>query len=256
MIRLPNPTRQKRVAVRDQRPDETRGWLVVTKESYWPLCYESLDRIEEARDLIGTDDKEQIADAFEKCGAWLRLAASAAMTEGKSGVADAAFAFQNVANSLRDGSSDWSDAELSDLTTLGLVVMAKSHVLRADAADQEFKAPRASSKPKDPSELVKTAEKEIARENTDRTLAQYRYDTIESQRHLTVAQTYLEAAAKAGPFSLADALTAPIPEYNPLATASQSVDYSEEELRPRIRSMSQAIAEQQTKLEKQLSQKL
>ena len=148
---------KKRVAIRDQRPDETRGWLVVTKESYWPLCYESLDRIEEARNLIGTDDKEQMADAFEKCGAWLRLAASAAMTDGKSGVVDAAIAFQNAANSLRDGSSDWSDAEFSDLTTLGLVMMAKSHVLRTDAADQEFKAPaceqqtqkskRSSSKP-------------------------------------------------------------------------------------------------------------
>lgn len=247
---------KKRMAIRDQRPDDSRGWLIISKDSYWPLCYESLDRIEEARNLIGTGDQEQVADALDKCGAWLRLAASAAMTEGKSGIADTAFAFQEAANSLRDGSSDWSDKELSDLTTLGLVVMAKSHVLRADAADQAFKPARTSSKPKNPSVLVKNAEKEIARENTDRTLAQYRHDTIEAQRHLTVAQTYLEAAAQAGPFSLDDGLTAPIPEYNPLATPSQSVEYTREELRPRIRSMTGVIADQQSQLGKQLSEKL
>jgi len=240
---------------RGQRPDESRGWFVIAKESYWPLCYESLDRINEAKQLIGTADHGKTADAFDKCAAWLKVAASAAMTDGNSGVQEAAFAFDAAANSLREGSSDWSEAELSDLTTLAFVVMAKSHVLRADSSDQNFKAQRASKTSKNPTVQLKAAAKEIAKENTDRTIAQYHYDAIEAQRHLSVAQEYLKAAAKAGQFKVDDNLMAPVPEFK-AGTVSGSAEYVDTELRARIRPMSRLLAEQQQKLRKKLSDKL
>ncbi len=245
----------KREIIRDQRPDSSRGWMVVSKASYWPLCYESLDRIEEARQLIGTDQHEHTADLFEKCGAWLQLAASAAMTEGQAGVSDVGTVFQDAADSLRIGGTDWSNAELKDLTTLGLVVMAKSHLLRADAPDQEFKGQRTVPKSKKPSAVVIAAEKEIAAENVAATIAQYEHDTIETRRHLTVAQAYLNAAAKSGSFTVDGELASPIPAYDGKEWATLE-EYTESELRPRIQLMTQFVANQQAELNKQLHEKL
>lgn len=252
-----NEPAKSRSAIRDQRPDESRGWVVVSKQSYWPLCYESLDRIETARALIGSDDRERTADALDKCGAWLRLAASASMTDGTSGVEIAADAFHDAANSIRDESSDWSDAELRDLTTLGLVLMAKSHVLRADAPDQEFVAPAKSVTAKVRSSVeLKNAESDISRENTDRRREQYLYDMIESCRHLNVAQTYLEAAGKAGSFKVSSELTRSVAEPKQNATASELVEHIDYELRPQIIALSDFLEKKQTELTKNLSDRL
>ncbi|MGB7326136.1 MAG: hypothetical protein WBD31_14785 [Rubripirellula sp.] len=35
---------KKRVIIKESRPDWSRSWVVVSRQSYWPLCYESLDR--------------------------------------------------------------------------------------------------------------------------------------------------------------------------------------------------------------------
>ncbi len=101
------PKANPKLMVRDQRPDTSRGWMVFSKASYWPLCFESLDRIKEAKELIGSDDKEQAADSFDKCAAWLNLAASAAMTDGTAGITEAAELFQDAANAYREG-TPWS----------------------------------------------------------------------------------------------------------------------------------------------------
>jgi hypothetical protein len=251
----PQTDSAQREAIRDQRPDASRGWMVVSKDSYWPLCYESLDRIEEARRLIGTDKHEQIADVFEKCGAWLRLAASAAMTEGTAGVSDVAAVFQDAADSLRAGEQEWSKAELNDLTTLGLVLMAKSHLLRAEAPDREYAGQGIVRKSKKPSAIVLAAEQEIAAENVAAAIAQYEYDSIETRRHLTVAQTYLDAAAKSGSVSADSELMSPIPAYDDQEWVTLE-EYVDAELRPRVASLTQFTIEQQASLHKKLTGKL
>ncbi len=128
-----------------------------------------------------------------------------------------------------------ADAELTDLTTLGLVAMAKSHVLRAEAPDLDFKtnkpAQKAATKAK--SDEVKEIEKEIAQERLALAIAQYRYDAIESQRHLNVARDYLEEAATEGNFTLDPSLDSPVPELTG-TTAAEMADYVADEVRPRV----------------------
>lgn len=245
----------KREVIRGQRPDESRGWFVVSKESYWPLCYESLDTIEEAQRLIGSGNQKQLADVLEKCGAWLKLAASAAVADGKSGVADVGHAFQFAGESVADGSSDWSEQDLQNLTTLGLVAMARSHVLRAAEPDENFKAQRGARTIKSPSAELNAAQRDINRGSVERTVAQFRYDAWESFRHLKVAQTYLTAAAKSGGFSVDDEMVAEIPELTVTDTYQTSL-YVIDELRPRIESMGRFLSQQQKQLRQQLSDKL
>lgn len=245
----------KREFISDQRPDESRGWLIVSKESYWPLCYESLDRIEEAQRLIGSGNDEQLAEVLEKCGAWLKLAASAAMTDGKSGVANVGYAFRSAGESIRDGSSDWSEQELKNLTTLGLIAMARSHVLRAQDPDENFQAQRGVRATKSTSAELKAAQRDINRQNVERTVAQFRYDAIESRRHLNVAQTYLAAAAKSGGFSVDEELTSPIPELT-TTNVHETGLYVMDELRPRIEAMRQFLSQKQQSFSQQLADKL
>ncbi len=250
------PSQILKARIRDQRPDDTRGWMVVAKPAYWPLCYEALDRLNEAKELIGSSNTEEAADSFEKCSSWLRLAASAAMTDGTAGVVEAADLFQEAADASRDG-KPWSSAEQNDLITLGFVVMAKSHMIRAEAPDKDFNpGVTARTKPvKNPTAEIKEIEKEIAKDRVAMGVEQYRYDTVESRRHLLVAQEYLANAADAGQFVLDPAIAAPIPELE-AKSSSEMIDFVESEIRPRIVAMKKYIAQQRSELSKKLASRL
>ncbi|NND95913.1 MAG: hypothetical protein HKN47_01135 [Pirellulaceae bacterium] len=245
----------KRPTFREDRPDDSRGWVIVTKRSYWPLCYESLDRIEEAQALIGSADKEELATAFEKAGAWLGLAASASMAEQDSMVSDVGNLFDEAAVSIANGSNDWSDAELSSLSTLGLIAMTQSHVMRANDNVEDRGSDRGSAKSKVTSKEVKAIEKEIATDKVQRDNEQYVFDAKDAQRHLTVAQSYLAAAGKSGKFDVDASLTKAIPAL----TAKNRMDttqYVEDELREKADAISKFIATKKSDLSKQLQAKL
>lgn len=236
----------KRVTVRDERPDTSRGWMIVSKQSYWPLCYEALEQIESTKALIGKGNPSELADAFEKSAAWLSLAASATNLGGQGGVQGAGDLMDEVAEELRDKDSKVSDERLNDLVTLGLVCVAKSHVIRAAAPDLEARPTKsvAALKQQPKSSTTKEIDKEIAAEKRDRDVAQYRYDTLESRRHLVAAQEYLKAAVSAGKLELKDesVLTA-VPE-PPAATAKpgELADYTDSEIRPLIKSLDTVVA--------------
>ncbi len=237
------------------RPESERGWVVVSKESYWSLCYESLDRLQETRELIGKASDEEIATALDKDGCWLSLAASAALTDGRSGIVGASELFEEAAEDRLAGGSNWSDGKLNDLVTLGLVCMAKSHVLRANQADESFKATRASANTTtEKTDDIKQIEKEINEQSIEQGIAQYRYDMTQSRRHLEVAQVYLEAAAKSGGFKVDDSMLAEIPDFANDLTPWQLTEFTDDELRPRIDSMGEFVEATRKTLVKKLSE--
>ena len=243
-----------RKVVHDERPDDSRGWTIISKAAYWPLCYESLDRLEETGKLIGNADAQELANALDKSAAWLALASSAAMTDSHSGTGLASDLFSEAAESIRTGTNKPSDADLKDLVTLALLSMAKSHVLRANAPDESFVIERASpNKTATQTAELKTASREIAKERMEGIVAQYRYDAIQSQRHLETARTYLEAAAKSGGFTVDDAISAEIPEVITTEKPAVLVEYVEDHLRPRIKSMTAFINAQRAPLVKKLN---
>jgi hypothetical protein len=188
-----------REVIREDRPDDSRGWVIVAKASYWPLCYEALDGLEETRALIGGADKAELADALEKNAAWMSLAASAAMTYDKAGITSASDRLTDAASEIRAGSSKLTDSQLNDMVTLGEVCMAKSHILRAGDADMGFKPTRAAAtQTENPSKLIKIAEADIRKDSVARDIDQYRYDLTQTRRHLDVAKTYLATAKESG----------------------------------------------------------
>ena len=250
------PTATIRKMIADQRPDESRGWVIIAKPAYWPLCYESMDRLEEAKALIGTSNGEEAGDALDKCSAWLRLAASAAMTDGTAGIVETADLFQEAAASYREG-NPWSDAELTDLVTLGFLLTAKSHVLRAEDPDRHFNpgATSAIKASKNQTAGVKEAEKDIAKDRIALAVEQYRYDTVESLRHLAVAQEYLAQAGTVGQFAVDSAIAAPIPELKATKPGDLN-DFVEVEIRPRVVSMKKYISEKRSDLTKKLAKRM
>jgi hypothetical protein len=177
------------------------------------------------------------------------------MTDGNSGVADSAIAFQEAAESLRAGSSDWSQDELSNLTTLGLLSMAKSHVLRAAAFDEDFKIRRASKASTNPSVELKAAEAQIRVANRELGEAQYAHDALEAQRHLKVAQIYAKAAAKAGNLSVDETFLVAVPDFKEDKYIDM-VEYFDDEIRGRIKTMNERLAGHHKTLKAKLDGKL
>ncbi len=210
----PNAKDKKgRVVLREDRPDDARGWIVVAKSTYWPLCYEALDRLEETRALIGGTDKEELADSLEKNAAWLDLAASAAMTNGQAGITSASNRLSEAAAEIRAGTSKVSDSQLNDMITLGEVCMAKSHILRAFDPDTNYKASRVSAnKTANPSKTVSVSEAQIRKDLVEKEIDQYRYDVNQTTRHLEVAKVYLASAKESGGLVLTEFDLADLPE--------------------------------------------
>ncbi len=238
-----------RLVIRDDRPDDSRGWVIVAKSTYWPLCYESLDRLEESRSLIGGSDQEALADSIDKSAAWLSLAASAAMTNGEAGITDASDLMQVAADAIRDGKSKLTDSQLNDLVTLGEVCMAKSHILRSGDADANYRDSRGSvNKTAKPSAVVKEAELEIRQATTEQLLDQYRYDTQQAVRHLKVAKTYLAAAQEAGGLKLDETITADLPTFTGNEKAWELTQKYDEGIRRRSQAMLQLVEQQRKAL--------
>lgn len=250
----PSPARKQ---YREQRPDDSRGWMILPKRSYWPLCYESLDRLQDTYQSIGKDDPSEVAEKLEKCASWLQLAAAAAMTDEGSGIDDTIDYCDRAAQSLRQNPDAYSDADLKELVVLGELSMAVSHVRRAALIDDGEKLSIvSSSKPANSknSKLVNESEVEIRAERRLLEQAQYRYDAIETQRHLEVAISYLNAAQKLGKFSVDPAVLAEFEAIEAMQSATELSGYVSTDLRNRIKSLKSAINPIQADYRKRLDQ--
>ncbi|GAA5505201.1 hypothetical protein [Novipirellula caenicola] len=233
----------------DERPDETRGWFVVSKATYWPLCYDALDRLEESRSLVGTGQNEKLAHSLEKNAAWLDMAGSAAMTDGHAGINSCRDRLEELAIALRNDEDVPSDQDIHDCITLGELCMAKSHVMRADAPDQaDVKIEQKPLKDKPTHASLKEAEKEIRQAQMEARVAQYRYDAGQSVRHLAVAQTYLMEAAKAGGFEVPKTIAAELPDPDSFMDREDVTEEYDEMVRPRIEEMLTFIDKQRKAL--------
>lgn len=192
-----NPT--DRPAIRAERPEDVRGWVVVSKSTYWPLCYEALDKLTEVRGQAAASDKMELAKSLEKCSAWLELAGSAAMVNEEARILTIAERMDDAAAALLDGEEGPTSREIEVLATMGELAMAKSHLIRATKDYFVHKTVKDSANKKTIADVVKEQEKEIKKARIERDRDQFRYDTAQAIRHMTVAQTYLrEAVAQAG----------------------------------------------------------
>lgn len=197
-----------RKVFRDERPDPSRGWTIVAKRAYWSLCYESLDRLEEARGLIGKGNDKQLADVLEKCGAWLEVAGSAAQLDDESEILQLGHNVSFVADELRAGTITLSDSDLQQLITRGEILVARSHLIRSNQAFREVKVKfGGETKRENRSPELVEADKEIRRLNVERAFDENLYDANQSLRHRAVAKTYMETAAKAGGFEVPESFT-------------------------------------------------
>jgi hypothetical protein len=248
----------KRMAIAEERPEDARGWMIIAKQSYWPLCYEALDRIEGVQALVAAENDEELAEALEKSSAWMMLAASAAMTDGQSGVYSAADRFQEAADAIRSKTSTMTPEQYKDLATLGLLCIAKSHVIRADEPDATFKNPAVapiSKTRKNVPATVAEEEKQIRKEKILSQVEQYRYDSRQSRRHLIAAQEYLKAAAASGGFELQEELVATIPEQTDISVGNL-VSYYDNEIRSRVKSIGDFVEAKRVALVRKLDEAL
>ncbi|TWU42586.1 hypothetical protein [Novipirellula artificiosorum] len=237
----------------DERPTFERGWFVVAKSTYWPLCYESLDRMEEARELIGKGKDDDLALSLEKSAAWLGLAASAAMTNGEEGIIACETLMNDQVDAIRRGSAPLSDADLNTLVTLGEICIAKSHLMRASAAEDSDEYDRPTlGVGKNLSPVVKEAEKEIRQAQIEARVEQYRYDSLQSLKHLEAAQNYIISAAKAGGLSLPDSIAAPLPTIENADDFTKLTDFVELEMRPRKVEMAKWVETERIRLRNQV----
>ncbi len=234
-----------------ERPEDERGWFIASKATYWPLCYEALDRLEESRALVGQGQNDKLALSLEKNAAWLGLAGSAAMTNGQAGINSCRERLEELAETLRNDKDVPSDQKIHDCITLGELCMAKSHVIRADAPDQadvEMEQAPSKSKSKATSATLKEAEKEIRQAQIEARFEQYRYDAGQSVRHLAVAQNYLQEAAKAGGFSVPKSILAELPDADSFNNRDDIAEEYDDAVRPRIEEMLAFIDKQRKSL--------
>ncbi|QDT13018.1 hypothetical protein [Planctomycetes bacterium K23_9] len=231
-----------RKAYRAERPDSAAGWMIVAKESYWPLCYEPMDCLENVQKLIGKAKPDQLADALEKCEAWLRLASSAALSTDEGYTFTAADLCQEAAQDVRSGGGTWTDEQTEKLLTLCHICIARSHAKHAeltdDAGPPRVKRPKSTLSDKGiKSYDVRRAAIEAAADKQQLARKQYRYETVEMGKHIEVAQAYLAEAAKTGELSLDKALVQEVPELKKDAVAQEMVIYLSQELRPRVQQL-------------------
>ena len=193
-----------RPTIRDERPENLRGWVIVSNSAYWPLCYEALENLTVVRDQAASPDRAALADTLDKCSAWLKLAASAAMVREESRILTIADQMEEVSVCLQDGETPPSARELQVLATMGELAVAKSHLIRATKDSAQRKTPQYLPGKKTLSAELAAEEKEIRTARLERDRDQYRYDVGQSLRHLTVAQVYLRAVAEQGEIELGE----------------------------------------------------
>ncbi|MDV6032865.1 MAG: hypothetical protein F9B45_22830 [Phycisphaera sp. RhM] len=193
-----------RPTIRDERPENLRGWVIVSNSAYWPLCYEALENLTEVRNQAASTDNAALADTLDKCSAWLKLAASAAMVREESRIMTIADKFDEVSVSLQDNETPPTPREIQVLATMGELAIAKSHLIRATKDYTERNTSKYQPNKKPVSAELAAEEKEIRSARIERDRDQYRYDVGQSLRHLTVAQTYLRAVAEQGEIELGE----------------------------------------------------
>lgn len=190
-----------RPVVRDERPDSSRGWVVVAKSNYWPLCYEALDQLEQLELVTAESNREETIDQIEKCTAWLGMAASAAMLSEKAKIRLVIQVLDGIAIQLKETKRPIDQPmldSLKTLSTMGKLAVARSHVIRAGSEQQDVIPKPKTSELGKKSKVLKKMENEAELERQELHIVQYRYDTSQSIRHLQVARTYLEAAEEDG----------------------------------------------------------
>lgn len=190
-----------RLVIRDERPDTSRGWVVVAKSTYWPLCYEALEQLEQLKLVTAESDRTETAVQIEKCTAWLGMAASAAMLTEKAKVRLVIQILDGIAIQLNetDRPIDAPMLEtLKTLSTMGKLSVARSHVIRSGSEQQDVIPNPKASELVAKSKVVKELELEAELARQELHIDQYRYDTAQSIRHLQVARTYLESAEEDG----------------------------------------------------------
>ncbi|QDV43040.1 hypothetical protein Enr13x_28920 [Stieleria neptunia] len=196
-----------RPTIRDDRPENLRGWVIVSNSAYWPLCYEALENLTEVREQAASTDRTVLADTLDKCSAWLKLAASAAMVREESRILTIADKMDEVSVRLQDGDTPPTPREIQVLATMGELAIAKSHLIRATKDPSQRKTSQYLAGKKTLSAKLAAEEKEIRKARIERDRDQYRYDAGQSLRHLTVAQAYLRAVAGQGEIELGELAT-------------------------------------------------
>ncbi|TWU55035.1 hypothetical protein [Rubripirellula reticaptiva] len=227
---------KKRAVFQEARPDWSRSWVIVSRQSYWPLCYESLDRTQEAAELIGKNKPQELSAALEKVSAWLKLSASAANTDGEEGIIDASELVDDAVESIENKDKKFSDEQLKSLLTLACTATAKSHVLRATNFDDDTRARRwARNTNGKPAATKEEAElrKEIAKELVEKGREQYSHDTEQSYRHIVVAQAYLAAAEEMGGVKISADLMNAFEPLKPGVKAYEMANYFDDEITAR-----------------------
>ncbi len=231
---LGSPDSKGRMVYREETPDASRGWSIVTKTGHWSLAFDPHDHLEKAHALIGKSNPEALADALEKFSAWVRVAYAADIIDEPSGAVTAMDMCVEATESLRSGSQAWNDENLTRLIAISHLAMAKSHLLKA--ASIEDTAPGQSSPGRTPldSDTVREAAIEIHRIKQQLAVEQYRYDNRDAYRHLTVARVYYQTACQVSGMAdeLPDFVTLEVPPNS--GTAFESVQYYHELIRPRM----------------------
>ena len=197
----------QKVKIHDDYPEDNRGWVIVARASYWPLCYETLERVEDTRSLIGGSDNETLADSLERCAAWLQLAASAAMVDDEAPIYSISERMEDESEAIRAGKPELSVEQLQLVLSRGELAIAKSHVLRSIKIPRETVEPFGGIK-KSSSKLasVVEAERDLRQARIEHALEQLRYDLGQSFKHLQVARVYLKTAGEKSDLDVASLL--------------------------------------------------
>ncbi|QEG01838.1 hypothetical protein Mal15_59190 [Stieleria maiorica] len=236
-----------RPTIRDERPENVSGWVIVSKSSYWPLCYEALENLTKVREQAGSSDKAALSATLDKCSAWLQLAASAAMVKEEARIMKIADTMDEVSTSLQDNDSAPSSREIEVLATMGELAVAKSHLIRATADYVHHKTAKTPAAKKGVSANIVAEEKEIQKARMERDRDQYRYDTGQSLRHLTVALAYLRAVAEQGEIELGEFATETVEPLSGTENASDLVN-KDKEIRDFVERLMAFIEAQQVRL--------
>ncbi|MCS7465927.1 hypothetical protein NZK35_04480 [Stieleria sp. ICT_E10.1] len=193
-----------RPTIRDERPENLRGWVIVSNSAYWPLCYEALENLTQVRNQAASTDNAALVGTLDKCSAWLKLAASAAMVREESRIMTIADKIDEVSVCLQENETPPTPREIEVLATMGELAIAKSHLIRATQDFPQHKTSQYQPTKKPVSAELAAEEKEIRSARLERDRDQYRYDVGQSLRHLTVAQVYLRAVAEQGEIELGE----------------------------------------------------
>lgn len=183
----------------DQSIVTESGWTLVTKPSFWPLCYESANRFDAVMQQLDGGDRLTLARDLERVATWLRMSQQCGLSDAASGIGGVITSLTEVSHAMREGKTTGAQQRIRDVIVDGYLCIAKSHLIRASEFDNNWIAPppRSSDYSRSPlARVLREIEFEIEAERVARGLLQYRYDTVETHRHYQVALFYFREASK------------------------------------------------------------